>query len=167
MVTQLSHFKELRQNRVENVIRAFQEECRSAKVVPEISLQTGHPSRIVLRQEIKAEILIIGQKGEHPGMVGDMIGSNANRISRNSITPCVVVGPSSQPIITRVLAAYDGSPHAGQALHVAAVELAEALKFVLHIITVREHEEDETAKQTSPRTPSALPRRTTLMRKPR
>jgi len=140
------------------VIRAFQEECRSAKVVPEVSLQTG-------RQEIKAERLIIGQKGEHPGMVGDMMGSNANHISRNSINPCMVVGPLYQPIM-RVLAAYDGSPHASQALHVA-VELAGALKSVLHIITVREHEKDKTAKQTSPRTPSALPRRTTLMRKPR
>jgi len=145
--THLSQFKELLQNRGETVLRAFQEECRSAGIVPETSLQVGHPSRVILKQELKAELLIIGQKGEHAGVMGDMMGSNADRISRNSIKPCMIVGPSYQPI-TNILAAYDGSPHSSQALQIA-VELAESLSTRLHILTVCEHADGNTAEQIS------------------
>jgi nucleotide-binding universal stress UspA family protein len=96
----------------------------------------GHPARVILQEETRAEWVIIGQKGEHAEMMGDMIGSNADRIARNSIKPCMITGPAFAPI-KRILVAYDGSGHASQALHVS-VELAQPLDIPLVAVIVRE-----------------------------
>ena len=133
---QLQQFRELLQQRGDSVTQAFNQGCDEAGIKYESWITMGHPSRVILDEEIKAELVIIGQKGEHAELGGDMMGSTAERIARNSIKPCLIVSETFQPI-KRILAAYDGSGHASQALH-EAVELAQALNVELVIVTVCE-----------------------------
>ena len=144
---QLQQFRELMQQKGESIIEAFNELCEEAGVKAESWLKMGHPSRVIIEEEAKAELVVIGQKGEHADLVGDMLGSNAERISRNSIKPCLVVGSSFQPV-KKILAAYDGSGHASQALH-EAIELAQGLPAELVVVTVAEHGSREDAERIS------------------
>jgi nucleotide-binding universal stress UspA family protein len=134
---QLQQFRELLQSRGESVIGTFNAACESAGVRCESWIKMGHPARVILEEEARTELLIIGQKGEHADLGGDLMGSCADRIARNSVKPCLVVPATFQPV-GRILAAYDGSGHASQGLH-EAVELASALGVELLIACIAEH----------------------------
>lgn len=145
--SQLQQFRELMQQKGETVLQAFGEQCRDAGLTPDHWIRMGHPARVILEEESKTELLILGRKGEHADMVGDMVGSTADRVSRNSVSPCLVVGEVFAPI-TRILAAYDGSGQASQGLH-EAVELAQVLKAPLHVVTIAESDDEPDAKSLS------------------
>ena len=134
---QLQQFRELLQQRGETIVETFSQACEDAGVAGGCQIKMGHPSRVILEEEAKTELVIIGQKGEHADLGGDLMGSNADRIARNSVKPCLIVSGTFRPI-KRILAAYDGSGHASEALH-EAVELAMALEVELLIATVAEH----------------------------
>jgi nucleotide-binding universal stress UspA family protein len=140
---QLQQFRELMQQKGEAVLQAFAEQCQDEGLTSDHWICMGHPSRVILEEEGKAELLILGRKGEHADLVGDMVGSTADRVSRNSVNPCLVVGANYAPI-TRILAAYDGSGQASQGLH-EAVELAETLQIPLHVITIAESVQESDA----------------------
>ena len=144
---QLQQFRELLQQRGESVVQSFKSACDRAGMDHEVETKMGHPSRVILDEEIKTELVIIGQKGEHAVFGGDLIGSNTERIARNSIKPCLVVPEAFQPV-SRILAAYDGSGHASQALH-EAIELALTLAVELVIVTVSERGHRHDIDQTS------------------
>lgn len=145
--SQLQQFRELLQQKGEAVLEAFAETCSRAGHTTEQWIQMGHPARVILEEEAKAELVILGRKGEHADLVGDMVGSTADRVSRHSVKPCLVVGQTFAPV-TRILAAYDGSGLASQALH-EAVELAQAGAVPLHVITVAESGQQSAADSIS------------------
>jgi nucleotide-binding universal stress UspA family protein len=89
----------------------------------------------------------MGQKGEHAEWVGELMGSNVERVVRHASTPCLVTPPRFKPL-TKILAAYDGSGHASQALQ-EATELAKALDIGLVILTATEGMDAEKAQQVS------------------
>jgi len=144
---QLQQFRELLQKRGESVVQSFNDVCDREGIDHEVETKMGHPSRVILDEEVKTELVIIGQKGEHAVFGGDLIGSNTERIARNSIKPCLVVPEVFQPV-DRILVAYDGSGHASQALH-EAIELAQALAVELVILTVSERGRRHDINQTS------------------
>lgn len=138
---QLQQFRDLLQQRGEAVIQAFYDLCEERGIKGEGIVRMGHPARVIIEEEAKAELLVLGQKGEHVDLIGDLMGSNAERIVRQSVKPCLVTPTEYRPI-SKILAAYDGSGHASQALH-EAVELAKAADMELTLLAVADHENRE------------------------
>lgn len=141
---QLEQFRDLMEEKGETVINALEESADQAGVDLEKKIRMGHPARIILEEEVGAELLILGQKGEHAALIGDLLGSNIERIVRRSAKPCLVTPAEFQPI-TKILAAFDGSVIASKALH-EGIELAQALGVPLLILTVRTHASDQYAE---------------------
>ncbi len=143
---QLQQFRDLLQQRGEAVIQAFYEACDRHGVKGEGIVRMGHPARVIVEEEAKAELLVLGQKGEHVDLIGDLMGSNAERIVRQSVKPCLVTPAEYRPI-RKILAAYDGSGHASQALHEAA-ELAKAADMELAIVAIADHDNRKQVENT-------------------
>jgi nucleotide-binding universal stress UspA family protein len=133
---QLQQFRELLQQKGEAIVTSFEDLCEKACVDAGSWLKMGHPARVILEEESKAEIVVLGQKGEHAEILGEMPGSTVDRVIRHSANPCLVTPETFQPV-SRILAAFDGSGHAGKALH-EAIELALALTVPLVILAVAE-----------------------------
>jgi nucleotide-binding universal stress UspA family protein len=144
---QLQQFRTLMEQKGQAVIQAFNNRCEESGVKTESWIRMGHPARIILEEEARTELLVFGQKGEHAEWIGELMGSTVERIVRHSIKPCLVTPSAFRPI-SRILAAYDGSGHASQALH-EATELAMALKTELVVVTVAEGESEDKAERIS------------------
>ncbi len=144
---QLQQFRELMQEKGEAVIAAFNDRCVKAGIEAEGWVKMGHPISVILEEESRAELLVIGQKGEHAEFVGDMMGSTVERVVRNSIKPCLVTPEQFKPV-SKILIAYDGSGHASRALQ-EGIELAQALALPASILTVAEDKDMDKAGQVS------------------
>ena len=144
---QLANFTQLMREKGETILTAFEERCRAAGVTAESAIHSGHPVRIILEEEARAELVVMGRKGEHAPWLGDMMGSSVERVVRHSVKPCLVVPQEFTPV-TRILAAFDGSQHSSQALH-EAIELAAALGVGLVMLTAAENGGRENAERIS------------------
>jgi nucleotide-binding universal stress UspA family protein len=144
---QLQQFRELMEQKGEAIINALNDKCEKAGIKAETWIKMGHPAHMILEEEARAELLVIGQKGEHAEFIEGMIGSSLDRVIRRSSNPCLVTPGAFKPI-SRLLVAYDGSGHAGQALREAS-ELAAALKLEMTILTVTEGLSPEKAAEVS------------------
>ena len=142
---QVQQFQELLKQRGEAIIAAFNDRCKTAGMPVDSIIRSGHPPTVILEEEGRAELLILGQRGEHAGLLGEMTGSNVERVVRHSSNPCLVTPGEFKPI-SRILAAYDGSGHASQALQ-EATELAQSLGIELTILTVEEEGDKDRAEQ--------------------
>ena len=134
---QLQQFRELMEQKGAAVIAAFDKLSEEKGVLFEGHVKMGHPAQVILAEEASAELVIMGQNGEHAEWSGDMIGSTVERVVRHSLKPCLVTPLKYQPV-TKILTAFDGSPHASRALH-EAIELALALSVPLVILVVAEN----------------------------
>ena len=141
---QLQQFRELMQQKAETVMEAFARKAADAGLDADTVVKMGHPASVILEQEAHAELVILGQNGEHAEQTGEMIGSTVERVIRHSIKPCLVTPDHFQPV-TRILAAFDGSGFSSKALH-EAIELALALAAPLVILTVAEGHDLEQAR---------------------
>ncbi|MCX6998649.1 MAG: universal stress protein [Kiritimatiellaeota bacterium] len=141
---QLQQFRELMEAKGAAVVRAFNERATQAGQDAEARLAMGHPARVILAEEVATELLILGQRGEHAELIGDLLGSNVERIIRRSFKPCLITPAAFRPI-TKILAAFDGSASASKALH-EAIELAGALAVPLLILTVRTGQDEPPAE---------------------
>lgn len=141
----LSQFKDIMQEKGESILNVFKDLCEKEKVsgTAESLLKWGHPAKVILQEEISAELVILGQSGEHDEITGDWTGSTVDRVVRESSKPCLVVPAAFSPI-EKIMIAYDGSPHASQALH-EAIELAIDMSTPLVICTVVEHNDHNRA----------------------
>lgn len=78
--SQLQQFRDLMEKKGETVIQAFNSRCKEAGVTAESWIKMGHPPKIILEEEAHAELLIMGQKGEHAEWIGEMTGSTVERV---------------------------------------------------------------------------------------
>ena len=141
---QVQQFRELMEQKGDTVLKAFSERAARAGQDVEVRMAMGHPARVILEEEVGTELLILGQRGEHAELIGDLLGSNVERIVRRSFKPCLVTPAAFRPI-TKILAAFDGSASASKALH-EAIELSAALAVPLLILTVRTRQDDPPAE---------------------
>ncbi len=141
---QLEQFRGIMGSKGEAVIKTLTERAGQAGLDLEARILMGHPARIILAEEVGAELLVLGQKGEHAELIGDMLGSNVERIVRRSCKPCFITPAEFVPV-TKILAAFDGSAISSKALH-EGIELAQALAVPLIILTVRTHPSDRYAE---------------------
>jgi nucleotide-binding universal stress UspA family protein len=141
---QLAQFRELMEQKGNSVIEAFNDLCEKHGVPAEGQVKTGLPARVILDEETRAELIVLGQKGEHAEWSGDLTGSTVERVVRHSIKPCLVTPETFRPI-DKIMACYDGSGHSSRALH-EAIELALALAAPLVILTVAEHQDVDHAR---------------------
>ncbi|HMO52007.1 MAG TPA: universal stress protein [Kiritimatiellia bacterium] len=133
----LNQFRAIMQEKGEAILAAFRAQCREAGISDcDAVVKWGHPAQVILREEIGAEMVILGQDGEHDEITGEWTGSTVDRVVRHSIKPTLVVPRVFVPI-DKIMIAYDGSPHASRALR-EAIELALALAVPLVIATVAE-----------------------------
>lgn len=134
---QLTQFRDLMQQKGEAVLAALASMAEEEGIDMELSLKMGHPPRIILQEELRTEMIILGQRGEHAEMTGDFIGSTVERIARQSRKPCFITPATFTPI-DKILCAFDGSAHSGKALR-EAIELALALQAPLIILSVADN----------------------------
>jgi nucleotide-binding universal stress UspA family protein len=140
-------FRDLMQKKGEAVAEAFRDLCARHHISAECAVKTGHPARVILEEEAVAELVIMGQKGEHAGWIHDMAGSVMERVIRKSEKPCLITPAEFSPV-PRIVAGFDGSAHSGQALH-EATELAQALAVELIVLTVVDNDQAERAHQVA------------------
>lgn len=141
---QLVHFRELMDKKGEAVMQAFSDLCEKQGVSADVKVRTGMPARVILEEETRVELVVLGQRGEHAEWTGDLTGSTVERVIRHSIKPCLVAPLACQPV-KKILAGYDGSGHASRALH-EAIEIAVALSVPLVILVVAEDGQEEAAR---------------------
>jgi len=133
----LNQFRAIMQEKGDAIMLAFRAMCDKEGVTDvEGRALWGHPARVILREELQAELVILGQDGEHDEITGEWTGSTVDRVVRHSAKPCLIV-PETFSSVERIMIAYDGSPHASRALH-EAIELAMDLSVPLVICTVVE-----------------------------
>ena len=144
---QLQNFTELMQDKGESVIDAFETRCREAGMTAETALRSGHPVRVILEEEARSELLVLGKRGEHARWLEAMIGSSVERIVRRSVKPCLVTPERFKPV-SRILIAFDGSTHGSGALR-EGVEMSQAIQAPVTMLTVGDDQDPEKARKVS------------------
>lgn len=142
---QLKQFRDLMEQKGDAVVEALADLAASEGLDIEVNLRMGHPARVLLEEEAHAEMIVLGRHGEHREMGGGFIGSTAERVARHSAKPCLIT-PDEYAPIGKILCGYDGSSHAGKALH-EAIELALALQKPLVILSIAEDNDLRVARE--------------------
>jgi nucleotide-binding universal stress UspA family protein len=127
-------FRSLMEEKGRSVLEAFRKRGETQGFKIETRLEYGHPTRVILEAEARAELVVMGQQGEHAELGAREPGSTVERVVHRTVKPCLVTPGRFEPL-EDIMVAYDGSAHASQALH-EAVELAAGLDRQLHILTV-------------------------------
>jgi nucleotide-binding universal stress UspA family protein len=138
--------QELQNEKAATVLAAAEKRCRDAQVGCETVHETGSLMPVMLTNEKRADLVVLGQRGEHAPWLGDMLGSSVERLVRTSIKPCLVTPQPFSPI-RRMLIAYDGSIESGKALH-AGIDLAPALQAEVTIVTVCQPRSERGQRET-------------------
>ncbi|MEC4802965.1 MAG: universal stress protein [Jaaginema sp. PMC 1079.18] len=107
--------------------------------------ETGFLVDIFHEFEAKADLIVLGKRGEHAEFASSHLGSNVERIVRASHKPCLVTTRDFQPI-RRLLLAYDGSQSCRQMLDFLVTSPAFT-GLDLHILTARKKGAEDLAAQ--------------------
>jgi nucleotide-binding universal stress UspA family protein len=81
-----------------------------------------------------ADLLVLGQRGINAAQHPEFLGSNAAKLLRRCPVPVLLV-PESAKLPQKPLVAFDGSPKASRALHLAG-EIGSALGVPLTVVTL-------------------------------
>lgn len=106
--------------------------------VVEIAIVEGHPAELIEAHSADVDLVIMTTRGHGSGR-RLLFGSVADRISRSSVAPVMLVRGGDDPVtvqpIVRLVAALDGSTFAEQSLGVAS-ELAKSIGVPMHLVRV-------------------------------
>jgi nucleotide-binding universal stress UspA family protein len=93
----------------------------------------------------RADLVLLGKRGEHVNFATEHLGSMLERVVRSASKPCLVTPRQFRPI-DHVAVAYDGSPSCKKALEfMSKVELFRA--FNLQVIVVNEGRHEDKAAE--------------------
>jgi nucleotide-binding universal stress UspA family protein len=96
--------------------------------------------------EARADLIMLGKRGENANFATEHLGSTMERIVRASHKPCMVTSRAFKPV-ERILFAYDGGRSCQKALEYLATTSAFR-ELELHVVTVAAPGEEETALKT-------------------
>lgn len=142
----LPQLQEIQREKATTVLAAVEKRCRDGGVACETSYDTGSLAQIILENEGKADIIVLGQHGEHAPWLAGALGSSVERVVRASVKPCLIT-PDKFRQIQHVLIAYDGSEESSKALR-AGIALAPALGAKVTITTVAALGDEDAASET-------------------
>jgi nucleotide-binding universal stress UspA family protein len=137
--------QEIQREKADMLLGNIQKKCRQQDVPCEVFHETGLLTTTVLDYERRADLVVLGQRGEHAQWTGNMLGSGVERVVRASIKPTLVMPASFRPI-SRILLAYDGSDGADKALE-AGLDLAGKLGAEVTLLTACYRDNEDSAAQ--------------------
>ena len=135
----LAQIKDIQTERANEILQAVAQICREQQVACETVHETGSLVHSLLDCERRADLVVLGQHGEHAQWHADMLGSSVERMVRGSTKPCLVV-PENYRVPQKLLIAHDGSVESTKALQLG-LNLATALKADVTLITASPHEQ--------------------------
>ncbi len=130
----LPQLQEMQKQRAGVILNAVADRCRKAGIACATLHRTGSLVENIADEEMRTELVVLGQRGEHAQAIGQFLGSSVERVVRRSIKPCLVT-PAKFRELREVLMAYDGSAQSSKSLQVA-IELCQTLNLKLGIVTV-------------------------------
>ncbi len=130
----LPQLQQIQREKAEMILAATKERCQKGGIPCETVHETGGLVGAILDQEKQADLVILGQHGEHAEWSDEMLGSVVERVVRASVKPCLVTTDKFQEV-SHMLVAYDGSEESSKALR-AAIALAPALRVKMTITMV-------------------------------
>lgn len=129
--------------RGQQLIDEFTLTCRERRLPCETALVTGVIANEVCEHARTNDLVVIGHRGVNERFSTGLLGGTAESVTRKSPRP-VFITPMRFQTITNPLLAYDGSPRASTAMHLAA-EFCVALHLPLTVLSVahRDHNSGE------------------------
>jgi nucleotide-binding universal stress UspA family protein len=121
----LPQLQQIQREKAATVLAAVERRCRDGGVACETTYETGSLAPVIAEQEKNADIIVLGQRGEHAAWLVGALGSSVERVVRASTKPCLVTPDKFRPI-EHMLIAYDGSEESSKALR-AGIALAKIL----------------------------------------
>jgi nucleotide-binding universal stress UspA family protein len=142
----LPQLQQIQRERAAAILAAVETRCRERNVNCEVVHETGVLTEVMLQHEANADLVVLGQRGEHAQWSATHLGSSVERMVRASIRPCLVT-PDQFREPREMLIAYDGSQESSKALR-AGLELAVALTMHVSVTTVASLGGEEAASKT-------------------
>lgn len=138
----LPQIQQMQVNKADALLKGVTELCRQQKISCETFHETGGLVASVLEHEQNADLVVLGQRGEHAQWHREMLGASVERIVRASVKPCLVV-PQEFHAPKHLLIAHDGSVESSKALRIG-LQLAGKLSLPVTLVTAcqREHENE-------------------------
>jgi nucleotide-binding universal stress UspA family protein len=130
----LPQLQQIQREKAATVLAAIERRCRDGGVACETTYETGSLTPVISAQEKDADMIVLGQRGEHAAWLAGALGSSVERVGRASAKPCLVT-PDKFRQIQHMLIAYDGSEESNKALR-AGIALAPALNAQVTITMV-------------------------------
>jgi nucleotide-binding universal stress UspA family protein len=132
--------QEIQRQKAAAILAAAQARCAKHNVPCQVAHETGGLVNLILQYEQNADLVVLGQHGEHAQWSGDLLGSSVERVVRASIKPSLVT-PDEFREIKQILIAYDGSEVSGKALR-AGMEIARGVNAEVTIVTVSQRKDE-------------------------
>lgn len=142
----LPKLQQIQKEKADAILQAVDERCTEAGVNCTLLHDSGTLVPVFVEHEQNADLIVLGQRGEHAQWAWETLGSSVERMVRASRKPCLVC-PEKFVEPDRLLVAYDGSDESTKALR-ASIQLAERLPRPITVMTVYETdaERDTAAK---------------------
>jgi nucleotide-binding universal stress UspA family protein len=141
----LPKIQQIQREKAGMILAAVAQKAAAHRVACTVTHETGNLVQTMLTHEQQADLVVLGQRGEHAPWSGGHLGSSIERVVRASVKPCLVT-PETFHEIGHLLLAYDGSAESHKAMR-AGLRLAGDLGARVTIITVCQREHEETASQ--------------------
>jgi nucleotide-binding universal stress UspA family protein len=141
--TLLPQIEQLQRDKAGTILGAVARRCADKGVEAEIVHETGSFVQTMRGYESRADLVVLGQHGEHAKWLEGMLGSSVERMVRASVKPCLVTTDRFRPT-NHILIAHDGSAESTKALR-AGIDLAANLNIEVTITTVGPNDNTDAA----------------------
>ena len=126
--------------RGQQLLAEFTTTCSERHIVYETALVTGIIANEICEHARTSDLVVIGHRGANERFSTGLLGGTAESVTRKSPRPVFITPMQFHPI-TNPLLAYDGSPRASTAMHLAA-EFCAALHLPLTVLSVAHREKN-------------------------